>query len=274
MGFFREVFKGYDGAKQYYLACNLMNGDKYEDALIILKDLLANEFNIKYVLRSLVSVYSSLKNYDCALYYADKSLSLYPLDSQELYNKGLVLTELFNYGSALIYFNKSGDNFEGDWKVDFLGESILLAKANTLYYLNCLEGYDDAIHCFDKSLSLNSNFWEALAKIKSFYCSDDLDSAIINAESALKLNPTNVDLLNNLGFFFENKDYINSLDYINKSLDIECNINALLIKARCLKSLNKTNDSLKYYQKVLKFDSENKEVKLVCEKLKKSLNKT
>ncbi len=179
----------------------------------VFKDI-ADQFNNPTLFTLLAGSYAIVKEYDKSLKYDKKALKLDPTNIKYLKNVGLseFLLGNFNNSSKVLkeVVEKDSKNIQG---YDYLIKSLINLgerKEAILYYKKVVETFKDVAD------EINSvDLFTLLADACSV--TDNYTESLKYDKKALEIEPTNINLLKNVGLsFFFIKDYINSSKFLKE----------------------------------------------------------
>ncbi len=148
------------------------------------------------------SDYYDKEEYEKAIYFADKALSVYPQTYDAYIIKAKSENQLDNYDKALEYINKAIE-IKSDYEA-----------YNTRGHIElCMEQYETAFNDFEYSLSLEENDDAYFGKAMFYNCTDNTKSALENINKAIEINP------NCENYFRFRAEIYNILDKYNEAID-------------------------------------------------------
>lgn len=226
----------------------------------------------------------------------DKILSVDPNDSEALWGKGMIALQIEKKPyQAVSYFDKALTIDPSDAQVWLMKGFALSARGET---------WGTALECFDKAIEINSDdprSWSGKGKV--LQKKNELDKAISCYDQALRLEPKNWDTLMFKGFALTGKgnfgEAINCFDeslglkkdniealrgkadalYLSDNFEQADSIYEIIIKldekyyeawrqkAFCLLKLNKKEEALNDFKKVLEINPDDIKTKLEIQKL-------
>ncbi|CAD8115148.1 unnamed protein product [Paramecium primaurelia] len=228
---------------------------------------------------------NNINEYEEAIKYYDKAISIYPENDNAWNNKGSALQNLNKNEEALMCYEIAisiNPNYDNAW----------YNKGLALQNLNKNE---EAIQCYDKAISINPNYdysWNnkgnALQNLnkneeaikyydKAISINPKNDNALINKglalsnlnqhyeaiqcyDKAISINPKNDNAWSNKGFsLIQLKRYKDAIDCYDKALSICINPSRLKRKADSLLELGKKEEAKQVYMAALKLGSNEKD---------------
>lgn len=191
-----------------------------------------------------------LGRYDDGIAHFDKILAIDPNNINSLYNKGKTLTYRGSNEEAISYFDKALALEPNDTKIlNNMGLALHHSGSN-----------EEAISYYDKVINLDPN--DSYALYNKGVALDNLgrnEEAKTYYERTLAINPDHVEALYNLGSgLYYSGDYDNAIKYLDRVLTLEPDhIDSLNYKGKSLASLGKNGDAVVYFDKVLEIDPDN-----------------
>lgn len=211
-----------------------------------------------------------------ALMCIEKSIAFTKTSEKELvkcnrwFFKGYCLERQKNYDEALECYDKAIGFFPN-------AESAISMKGHVLIALNRV---DEAETCFDKALELDANLSTAFfgkGRIKSSQKNDK--DAIPYFAKAIEISKQDKRIGNIEVLYFEMansqlvlKEFGQALQSLNKALEINAkNVDILFAKAVTLEALERYEEALSYYEKVIKLNSNYSDVLTRIQNIKEFL---
>lgn len=177
--------------------------------------------------------------------------------------------------------DESSENDEEDESSstpDINPEAERFLKRGSSYFEK--EDYDKAIVQFQKAISLEPNYVDALAGLATTYTfKDDYDTAIRYYEEAFKIDNSIPELVSNLILSYnEQQNDEKILETVNRA-DPKCFdaidfAETLNIVGVTYASTNDFESAIKYYKKALKIEPKNKQIRSNLKAAEESLNQT
>ena len=254
-------------------------GNKTMDYIQALKFAqLANRFdhNAAYTLNTISSLYIQKHQFDSAVYYATRAITVAPRWRYPYLNNAYAFYKLGAKDSALKYYSQAVrvDSSNADAFVDlgrFYHHMRRVDSAHTFYqkalalepenvYANNNMGwllkerrkYDQAIYHFKKSIKADPQFFSAYNGLsKVFIALKQYDSARYYYQRAMQQYPDKILTTNYLGNFYkEAKLYDSALHYYRQAIDYDVTDNTPYINiAKTYSNLKRFDSAVYYYTK-------------------------
>ena len=254
----------------------------YDDALLINPNLLE-------ALLGKVKILEEENNFNKAIDFYNELIDKYPYDENIIYKKGLCLEKIEQYEEAIKTYDQSLNiNIENidciyhkGYCLDLLGKKDRALKcynevinnpekSNNKILEDCLilkskilldeEKYDEASQELNKALSLNPKDNADIYFYKGFINTKkgEFKEAINNYLKSIEINNSEKIYHYNLGLtYLEINDLENSLNYLNKSYDLDNSfIHALTKSGEVLLKLEKYDESIAVFDKILSNEKE------------------
>ena len=191
-------------------------------------------------------------DFESALDFFDLSLELDPNDSEVIYYKALALGNLEDFEIALDLIDKAIE-------LDCEDDRFWNDKAN---FLTRLGNFKEAERCFTKAIKLNPND-SVLWANKGFmhYQIDQYEKALECYDKACKLeeNVHNYVAMSNV--YVDINDLVNAEECLKKAGEIDGeDIEYLTAMGHLMMYLEELDESLRYWDKILKIDSNQAEI--------------
>ncbi len=130
---------------------------------------------------------------------------------------------------------------------------------------------DDGVKTLGAALQVKNNYLDAVFLLSQIYATKgDLPNAIIAAQVATQLNPTNSLLLFQLGILqYSSKNYQAAVDALSQAVKIQTDYaNAKYFLGLAYARLNKTDEAISQFEDLAKTNPDNQEVALILANLK------
>ncbi len=196
--------------------------------------------------------YYNNSEFEYALGFFDLSLELDPKDSEVIYYKALTLANLQDFEIALDLIDKAIE-------LDSEDDRFWNDKAN---FLTSLGKFKEAEKCFSKAIKLNPND-SVLWANKGFmhYQIDQYEKALecYNNACSLEENVHNYVAMSNV--YVDINDFVNAEECLKKAGEIDGeDIEYLTAMGHLMMYLEELDESLWYWDKILKIDSNQAEI--------------
>ncbi len=160
-----------------------------------------------------------------------------------------ILIEEFNkkdFKSVIDKGNKLIENYPND-------NSLYFILGKTYFSMN---NYNEAFRCLDKSIEINPNHGESYsyrAIMKSLRGNYSAENVLSDYNNALEVNPDNINLLKSKANYLRKKRcYSEAIEELDKILQLDSlNYSALILKANILGIMNRNDESLSLYSKLI-----------------------
>ena len=200
----------------YVEALQYLHKEEYELATNKLKNVLIVAPNSTKVLRLIIATSLAAKQYDAAALHIDKLESNIELTTDDLVNKGCLLSFTKNHKEAINTFTKALKK----------NRHNVIALNNIGYELIEIEDYIVAQKAFEKVIKLKPSFdapYGGLGYLKVLQ--GDLDAGRQFIDLCLKINPKNADAYKALGIYYlKLKDINLANENFNKAIEFDSGI--------------------------------------------------
>ena len=228
---------------------NLINIGKLEDAQVKIVELLINNPNDIFLLKSLSVIYYKKGLFNKSIEHCKKILEISPDSHEAFFNIGTILLKKLKFKDAVDYF-KSAINLEKDYfdahfniaecykNLESFDEAIssletcIKIKPNDLEIYNNLgliykqiKKFDFSINNFKKTLEIDPNFYQGYNNLGVVYLEkEQLDEAIELFNKCIQTNQGYVEAYNNLGIVLNKKNkYQSAILILERGLKIDPN---------------------------------------------------
>jgi len=222
----------------------ITNKKKYDEAILILEDILKEENGIMDVMLYLGNAYKKKGMYEKALHFYQEIIKKKPDSFTAMFNILNTLSDMGNLSKALITARKYIHKFPNDF--------TLYNKLGIIYFR--MKQYRKALETFQKTINLEKTNSIALAEMGRVYMSmKDYDKAKEYLEKAKKLNPKQFELNFLFGLLADktgNKD--KALNYYKEEIKINSKSSKALynLAVQLIKEGNQS-DAEKYFKRVI-----------------------
>jgi tetratricopeptide (TPR) repeat protein len=160
-----------------------------------------------------------------------------------------------------------------DWGIAALDQAVALESSNPVHFLRrgnlkfSMENYDDAKKDYEEAVRLKANYVDAFVRLSATEeARKDLNTAILRMSDAFRFAPNNPEVLFHLGRLLYNRANGNDLDLAEQAFRgaVELNpnySNALYSLGILLERRGKTSEALEYYNKVLRLNPDNADIR-------------
>lgn len=230
---------------------------KYKNSLDSLNKALSTNINKTLLLKLYIKkseVFNKLQEFEEAIKYADKALSLDTKSSEAYMMKGISSRYLDKYEDAVNYFDKSIelDNNNAD------------AYVNKAKLLCDDEKYDQASELCRKAIEINKSCafaYTTLGVIEVY--KNNYKESIQYFDQAIEIDPRYMDAYDNKAYvlFYCHKNYSKCLDFAKKANELFPDTsNYLWYIADCYSYQGMSDNAIEYYNKLLELEPDNEEV--------------
>ena len=191
------------------------------------------------------------KNYDSAIFYYNRSITVNPKYALSLRNIAYVYGELHQDDKALEIYKHAID-------IDSTDENTWNSIG---YFYYTKKNYTDAIRCFKKAIAINPYYSYSIRNLGATY--EDLKQnkeALIWYKKAITNDPQNSDNWNDIGvFYYTNQNYEEALNSYKKAISIAKSGNSLVLRnlGKLYEAMHKYKLALSTYHALINLDSLN-----------------
>ena len=264
---------------------NLINIGKLEDAQVKIVELLINNPNDIFLLKSLSVIYYKKGLFNKSIEHFKKILEISPDSHEAFFNIGTILLKKLKFKDAVDYF-KSAINLEKDYfdahfniaecykNLESFDEAIssletcIKIKPNDLEIYNNLgliykqiKKFDFSINNFKKTLEIDPNFYQGYNNLGVVYLEkEQLDEAIELFNKCIQTNQGYVEAYNNLGIVLNKKNkYQSAILILERGLKIDPNFkNISLNLAIAYAAVGRVFESIKLCEKEIDLNKTDK----------------
>jgi len=230
--------------EDYLFALELIEASKFEKALEILNKLSVILINFPDIFTKIALINWKFAQYDKAVIYCDKAISLGSSNPETYKYKGNALRYLGKNEEALNCYDKALDMFPCDEDA-YNNKGILLSD---------LGKNEEALFCYEKAIQLNSLYVDAyLNKGNALRCLGKNEEALNCYEKTIEIFPNDDIAYNNKGILLsdlgKNEEALNCYE---KAIQLNSlYVDAYLNKGNALISLGKNEEALYCYDKLI-----------------------
>jgi tetratricopeptide (TPR) repeat protein len=199
--------------KEFMNAIPLYNEQKFEEAAILLKDMLNSGIKNDNIYRLAISSFLQIKDYQEAKNLSEEFILHGEPNSDDFANAGFSYSQLDQHDKALEFYDKSLQlNPENKYSLNNKG-----------YTLNILDRFQEAITLFDKAIEIDNLFAysynnRGLAKIKTGRTEEGLE----DINRSFELDENNSYGYRNLGIYhLDQGEYAKALDLFRKAKELD-----------------------------------------------------
>lgn len=248
------------GPAKRFKAHALFEIKEYQRSVILYASIAGDTLLEAEDFRRLGRAYQELSNDSAAVAAYERSLQIDSTQSAVLNEAGVLYMKLKRWEDA-------AHTFERRWTVD---TTAVGAYINYAQCMLVLEKFDKAASALEQAIGRNPDYVPAYTNLGIAYLQmKDFPKAQASFYQVLKVVDTNVvrykkDLAQAYRYIgltlLLDKKWLEAVDFLKKSLEIEPNdVNTLLWTAQGLQNAQKLEESLKYYNAVLKLDPKNEQ---------------
>ncbi len=225
-------------------AIAFFENNEHAKASNTLKKILEVDKNNLPALQILGLISASKGNFDDAIIYLSKAVSIQPHDGSIQYNLAKAISDSGAHQKSIAHHQKATK----------LAPQNSKAWVNYGKTLSALSRHEEALVCFDKALDLDSNYIDAILNKGANLCEvGRYMEALVLIERALSINPhlfegilNKAVILNRLGHSFD------ALEHYDKALALKPDYHeAWLNKGVTLHALKRYDEALEHYDKAL-----------------------
>ena len=242
-----------DIKKEFHLALGFHQNGKLKDAKLSYEKILSVEPDHFDTLHLIGMVENQSGNYQIAIQYLQKALSINQNIDFVFNNLGEIYLNISDYESALLNFNKALD----------LNKNYEKAHFNIAEIFRRQELYKESLESYDKCLQINRNNLNAhINKGFSLFKTKQFKQAILSLDTALKLDPKNLNAtVNKAQCFYMLKDYKAAIDLNNIVIqNYKQHFISYFQNSKIFMKLNDYENALTNIDNAIKFNHENHEV--------------